>query len=95
MYTLDTQGKRVYTLKKVTGAEVTKSAHPARFSPDDKYSRFFSLARQCKRRNQKGKEGPNNSKKMLQMMSLEILIWLDAEGTRHFEKEREGEGFVL
>lgn len=29
------------------------------------------------------------------MMSLEILIWLDAEGTRHFEKEREGEGFVL
>jgi rRNA maturation protein Nop10 len=39
MYTLDTQGKRVYTLKKVTGAEVTKSAHPARFSPDDKYSR--------------------------------------------------------
>jgi rRNA maturation protein Nop10 len=39
MYTLDSQGKRVYTLKKVTGAEVTKSAHPARFSPDDKYSR--------------------------------------------------------
>lgn len=39
MYTLDPQGKRVYTLKKVVGAEVTKSAHPARFSPDDKYSR--------------------------------------------------------
>ncbi|KAI5237903.1 hypothetical protein E4T42_09111 [Aureobasidium subglaciale] len=39
MYTLDNQGKRVYTLKKVSGAEVTKSAHPARFSPDDKYSR--------------------------------------------------------
>lgn len=39
MYTLDNQGKRVYTLKKVVGAEVTKSAHPARFSPDDKYSR--------------------------------------------------------
>ena len=39
MYTLDNQGKRVYTLKKVQGAEVTKSAHPARFSPDDKYSR--------------------------------------------------------
>lgn len=39
MYTLDSQGKRVYTLKKVNGAEVTKSAHPARFSPDDKYSR--------------------------------------------------------
>ncbi|KAJ1966001.1 snoRNP complex protein [Dipsacomyces acuminosporus] len=40
MYTLDAEGKRVYTLKKVTVAgEVTKSAHPARFSPDDKYSR--------------------------------------------------------
>ncbi|ORX64297.1 H/ACA ribonucleo protein complex subunit 3 [Linderina pennispora] len=35
MYTLDAEGKR-----KVTDAgEVTKSAHPARFSPDDKYSR--------------------------------------------------------
>ncbi len=40
MYTLDTDGKRIYTLKKVTEkGEVTKSAHPARFSPDDKYSR--------------------------------------------------------
>ncbi|KAL4812803.1 H/ACA ribonucleoprotein complex, subunit Nop10 [Aspergillus spinulosporus] len=40
MYTLDKDGKRVYTLKKVTPTgEVTKSAHPARFSPDDKYSR--------------------------------------------------------
>ncbi|KAJ5518911.1 H/ACA ribonucleoprotein complex subunit 3 [Penicillium expansum] len=39
MYTLDTAGKRVYTLKKVLNGEVTKSAHPARFSPDDKYSR--------------------------------------------------------
>ncbi|KAK2623777.1 hypothetical protein QTJ16_006958 [Diplocarpon rosae] len=39
MYTLDTTGKRVYTLKKVVTGEVTKSAHPARFSPDDKYSR--------------------------------------------------------
>ncbi|KGO65320.1 H/ACA ribonucleoprotein complex, subunit Nop10 [Penicillium italicum] len=38
-YTLDTAGKRVYTLKKVLNGEVTKSAHPARFSPDDKYSR--------------------------------------------------------
>ncbi|KAJ6034716.1 hypothetical protein N7460_008891 [Penicillium canescens] len=38
-YTLDTEGKRVYTLKKVLNGEVTKSAHPARFSPDDKYSR--------------------------------------------------------
>ncbi|CDM35852.1 H/ACA ribonucleoprotein complex subunit 3 [Penicillium psychrosexuale] len=39
MYTLDPAGKRVYTLKKVMNGEVTKSAHPARFSPDDKYSR--------------------------------------------------------
>ncbi|KJF60605.1 H/ACA ribonucleoprotein complex subunit 3 [Coccidioides immitis RS] len=39
MYTLDDQGKRVYTLKKVLNGQVTKSAHPARFSPDDKYSR--------------------------------------------------------
>ncbi|QDZ24872.1 H/ACA ribonucleoprotein complex protein [Chloropicon primus] len=34
------EGKRVYTLKKVTpGDQPTESAHPARFSPDDKYSR--------------------------------------------------------
>ncbi|KAJ2396032.1 snoRNP complex protein [Coemansia sp. RSA 2559] len=40
MYTLDASGKRIYTLKKVTSeGEVTQSAHPARFSPDDKYSR--------------------------------------------------------
>lgn len=31
--------KRTYTLKKVLDGTVTKSAHPARFSPDDKYSR--------------------------------------------------------
>ncbi|EGW33899.1 H/ACA ribonucleoprotein complex subunit 3 [Spathaspora passalidarum NRRL Y-27907] len=40
MYTLDAEGKRIYTLKKITeDGEITKSAHPARFSPDDKYSR--------------------------------------------------------
>ncbi|PIA17340.1 H/ACA ribonucleo protein complex subunit 3 [Coemansia reversa NRRL 1564] len=40
MYSVDAEGKRVYTLKKVTPTgEITKSAHPARFSPDDKYSR--------------------------------------------------------
>ncbi|CAD6583638.1 MAG: snoRNP complex protein [Alectoria sarmentosa] len=59
MYTLDADGKRLYTLNKVCAffsymkfaiakilsllqvqaGEVTKSAHPARFSPDDKYSR--------------------------------------------------------
>jgi rRNA maturation protein Nop10 len=39
MYTLSPSGERLYTLKKVNHGEVTKSAHPARFSPDDKYSR--------------------------------------------------------
>ncbi|KAI8820133.1 nucleolar RNA-binding protein [Fimicolochytrium jonesii] len=40
MYYLDANGKRIYTLKKLTpDGAVTKSAHPARFSPDDKYSR--------------------------------------------------------
>ncbi|CED85248.1 nop10p-domain-containing protein [Phaffia rhodozyma] len=40
MYTLGPDGKRVYTLKKVTETgRVAKSAHPARFSPDDKFSR--------------------------------------------------------
>ncbi|KIX09851.1 H/ACA ribonucleoprotein complex subunit 3 [Rhinocladiella mackenziei CBS 650.93] len=40
MYTEDPNtGKRIYTLKKVLDGVVTKSAHPARFSPDDKYSR--------------------------------------------------------
>eukprot|EP00793_Prasinoderma_coloniale_P002274 PRCOL_00002782-RA len=40
MYYTDDQGKRVYTLKKDTpeGASTT-SAHPARFSPDDKFSK--------------------------------------------------------
>jgi rRNA maturation protein Nop10 len=45
MYTEDpATGKRIYTLKKVLDGVVTKSAHPARFSPDDKYSRFVSTA---------------------------------------------------
>ncbi|KZV80159.1 Nop10 family nucleolar RNA-binding protein [Exidia glandulosa HHB12029] len=40
MYTLDDDGKRIYTLKKVSAdGKLTKSAHPARFSPDDKFSR--------------------------------------------------------
>ncbi|OCH89733.1 Nop10p-domain-containing protein [Obba rivulosa] len=40
MYTLDANGNRVYTLKKLTDdGKITKSAHPARFSPDDKFSR--------------------------------------------------------
>lgn len=40
MYYLDSAGKRVYTLNKVDPAGCpTLSAHPARFSPEDKYSR--------------------------------------------------------
>lgn len=40
MYYLDDAGKRVYTLlKEDPQNRPTISAHPARFSPDDKYSR--------------------------------------------------------
>jgi len=40
MYYLDSEGKRVYTLSKVDlNGSPTLSAHPARFSPEDKYSR--------------------------------------------------------
>jgi H/ACA ribonucleoprotein complex subunit 3 len=52
MYTLDASGNRyvpallalaanpsVYTVKKVVAGKPSKSAHPARFSPDDKFSR--------------------------------------------------------
>ncbi|KAI0319480.1 Nop10p-domain-containing protein [Amylostereum chailletii] len=40
MYTFDAEGNRIYTLKKTTDeGKITKSAHPARFSPDDKFSR--------------------------------------------------------
>ncbi|XP_075225900.1 nop10 ribonucleoprotein [Lycorma delicatula] len=40
MYYVDEDGKRVYTLKKITpDGQMTKSAHPARFSPEDKFSR--------------------------------------------------------
>ncbi|XP_040269100.1 H/ACA ribonucleoprotein complex subunit 3 [Bufo bufo] len=44
-YYLDEQGDRVYTMKKVApSGQLTSSAHPARFSPDDKYSRHrFSI----------------------------------------------------
>ncbi|OAV88673.1 H/ACA ribonucleoprotein complex subunit 3 [Puccinia triticina 1-1 BBBD Race 1] len=39
-YTFDSDRNRIYTLKKTTAeGKVTKSAHPARFSPDDKFSR--------------------------------------------------------
>ncbi|XP_039601904.1 H/ACA ribonucleoprotein complex subunit 3 [Polypterus senegalus] len=37
---LNENGDRVYTLKKAdANGQPTSSAHPARFSPDDKYSR--------------------------------------------------------
>ncbi|KAI7904680.1 H/ACA ribonucleoprotein complex subunit 3 [Cokeromyces recurvatus] len=40
MYYLNEKGDRVYTLKKTDpNGFPTKSAHPARFSPDDKFSR--------------------------------------------------------
>lgn len=40
MYYVDEKGERVYTLdKKDTESKPTKSAHPAKFSPEDKYSR--------------------------------------------------------
>ncbi|XP_019712645.1 H/ACA ribonucleoprotein complex subunit 3 [Hippocampus comes] len=39
-YYQDENGDRVYTLEKVApNGRPTSSAHPARFSPDDKYSR--------------------------------------------------------
>ncbi|XP_029382307.1 H/ACA ribonucleoprotein complex subunit 3 [Echeneis naucrates] len=39
-YYVDEKGDRVYTLKKVCpNGQPTSSAHPARFSPDDKFSR--------------------------------------------------------
>lgn len=48
MYYEDEEGKRVYTLKKVApDGKPTQSAHPARFSPDDKFSRERV---ECKRR---------------------------------------------
>ena len=40
MFFLDPAGKRVYTLEKTDpSGNPTQSAHPARFSPEDKYSR--------------------------------------------------------
>ena len=48
MYYLSPEGKRIYTLKKISpSGRPTVSAHPARFSPDDKYSRHRIT---CKRR---------------------------------------------
>ncbi|KAJ7688596.1 hypothetical protein B0H17DRAFT_1202869 [Mycena rosella] len=40
MYTTDEAGNRTNNLKKLTdrSGRITKSAHPARFTPDDKFS---------------------------------------------------------
>uniref|UniRef100_A0A8C2BT06 H/ACA ribonucleoprotein complex subunit 3 n=1 Tax=Cyprinus carpio TaxID=7962 RepID=A0A8C2BT06_CYPCA len=38
-YYLNENGDRVYTLKLDPSGQPTSSAHPARFSPDDKFSR--------------------------------------------------------
>ena len=41
MYYLNDEGQRVYSLKKTApNGAPTVSAHPARFSPDDKFSKY-------------------------------------------------------
>lgn len=46
-YYLDDKGNRVYTMKyKTENNEFTLSAHPARFSPDDKFSHERILSKQ-------------------------------------------------
>jgi H/ACA ribonucleoprotein complex subunit 3 len=48
MYYLSEAGVRVYTLKKeAPDGSATHSAHPARFSPDDKFSKQRII---CKKR---------------------------------------------
>jgi H/ACA ribonucleoprotein complex subunit 3 len=48
MFYINEKGDRVYTLKKEdTSGTPTDSAHPARFSPDDKFSRERII---CKKR---------------------------------------------
>jgi len=49
MYTIGPDGKRLYTLQKVVAGRVADSAHPARFSPDDTYSRcVFNACRKIR-----------------------------------------------
>ena len=48
MYYTNEKGERVYTLRKKTpDGKPTESAHPARFSPDDKFSKQRLI---CKKR---------------------------------------------
>ncbi|XP_055479031.1 H/ACA ribonucleoprotein complex subunit 3-like [Psammomys obesus] len=47
-YYLNEQGDRIYTLKKFDAmGQHTFSAHPARFSPEDKYSRHQITIKRC------------------------------------------------
>ncbi|XP_032758200.1 H/ACA ribonucleoprotein complex subunit 3-like [Rattus rattus] len=49
-YNLNEQGEHIYTLKKFDPmGQQTCSAHPARFSPDDKYSRHQDALKKKKR----------------------------------------------
>ena len=41
MFYLNEKGERVYTLLKAANGKPTESAHPARFSPDDKPVQTF------------------------------------------------------
>ena len=55
MFSVSPDGKRAYTLKKVVAGKVTVSAHPARFSPDDKFSRHrVTLKKRCAARGARG-----------------------------------------
>lgn len=66
MYTLSPSGERIYTLKKVNHGEVTKSAHPARFSPDDKYSRYVSCSlNNPLEKERKSNDSPNRHRVLL------------------------------
>eukprot|EP00898_Chlorokybus_atmophyticus_P003857 jgi/Chlat1/4472/Chrsp29S04569 len=48
MYYVDNKGEKVYTMSKFApDGSPTQSAHPARFSPDDKFSKQRIT---CKRR---------------------------------------------
>uniref|UniRef100_A0A0K0FLX8 Nucleolar protein 10 n=1 Tax=Strongyloides venezuelensis TaxID=75913 RepID=A0A0K0FLX8_STRVS len=43
---LDDEGRRVYTLKKHSPeGKLTLSAHPAKFSPEDKFSKYRILTK--------------------------------------------------
>ncbi len=83
MCLLDESGKRIYTLRKVVDGQVTKSAHPARFSPDDKWSRHRVTLR--KRFGLLMTEKSGQSPWSPFRASLTLLAWVEnlrAEGTQ-------------